>query len=603
MPSKKLSFDELDDAQQAIVNTLNGPVVIYAGAGSGKTRALTHRIANGVSNNVYDPEKVLALSFTTRAADEMALRLSAMGIRNIATRTFHSAALRQLKYFWPDAIGGQMPVIVENKFKVMNLALPETKNRNKEFISVIESAKTNRLDPDALTNLDHAHAYQKYIDYLDKNHLIDFEDVLMLLVAILEDRPDLLAEVHRAYEWFSVDEYQDVNPLQQSLLDLWLGENDNICVVGDVCQTIYSFAGAKNKYLQEFTDKFPEASVFKLNRNYRSSAEIVEFANNLLAQMPNQKSNVGQLFATRNQVETVSVTSYLSEHEEAQSIVDQISKMIENGTKLKDIAVLSRTNTQLEKVAIKLEEKNINYSIQTSEKYSLRTRLEEKVTLASIHATKGLEWENLFLIGVSDDLIPFVQADGPEEILEELRLFYVAVTRAKNKLSITWSKSRDFDGKERIISRFINHSKQINENVADTTNYLIKKVTKQTERDLIKCKMCKKPLVSGAEVILKRCKNCPGIIPPEYLEAAFEWRKEMAVQESIPEFLVFSDATLEAFTEYIYEAKIEEEFLLIPGVDVEKYNKYFDDLSTILAQVEPKQEKLVAVDKNSIVDK
>lgn len=603
MPSKKLSFDELDDAQQAIVNTLNGPVVIYAGAGSGKTRALTHRIANGVSNNVYDPEKVLALSFTTRAADEMALRLSAMGIRNIATRTFHSAALRQLKYFWPDAIGGQMPVIVENKFKVMNLALPETKNRNKEFISVIESAKTNRLDPDALTNLDHAHAYQKYIDYLDKNHLIDFEDVLMLLVAILEDRPDLLAEVHRAYEWFSVDEYQDVNPLQQSLLDLWLGENDNICVVGDVCQTIYSFAGAKNKYLQEFTDKFPEASVFKLNRNYRSSAEIVEFANNLLAQMPNQKSNVGQLFATRNQVETVSVTSYLSEHEEAQSIVDQISKMIENGTKLKDIAVLSRTNTQLEKVAIKLEEKNINYSIQTSEKYSLRTRLEEKVTLASIHATKGLEWENLFLIGVSDDLIPFVQADGPEEILEELRLFYVAVTRAKNKLSITWSKSRDFDGKERIISRFINHSKQINENVADTTNYLIKKVTKQTERDLIKCKLCKKPLVSGAEVILKRCKNCPGIIPPEYLEAAFEWRKEIAVQESIPEFLVFSDATLEAFTEYIYEAKIEEEFLLIPGVDVEKYNKYFDDLSTILAQVEPKQEKLVAVDKNSIVDK
>ena len=123
MPSKKLSFEELDDAQQAIVNTLNGPVVIYAGAGSGKTRALTHRIANGVVNNIYDPEKVLALSFTTRAADEMALRLSAMGIRNVATRTFHSAALRQLKYFWPDAVGGQMPVIVENKFKVINLAL------------------------------------------------------------------------------------------------------------------------------------------------------------------------------------------------------------------------------------------------------------------------------------------------------------------------------------------------------------------------------------------------------------------------------------------------------------------------------------------------
>ncbi|NBO79467.1 MAG: ATP-dependent helicase, partial [Actinobacteria bacterium] len=336
MPSKKLSFEELDDAQQAIVNTLNGPVVIYAGAGSGKTRALTHRIANGVVNNIYDPEKVLALSFTTRAADEMALRLSAMGIRNVATRTFHSAALRQLKYFWPDAVGGQMPVIVENKFKVINLAIPESKNRSKEFISVIENAKTNRLNPEDLNNPDYAHAYQKYIEYLDKNNLIDFEDVLMLLVAILEDRPDLLAEVHRAYEWFSVDEYQDVNPLQQALLDLWLGENDNICVVGDVCQTIYSFAGAKNKYLQEFTNKFPEASVFRLNRNYRSSSEIVEFANNLLVQMPSQNSNVGQLFATRNSGEKVTVSSYLSENEEAQFIVEEIIKLIENNVNLKE---------------------------------------------------------------------------------------------------------------------------------------------------------------------------------------------------------------------------------------------------------------------------
>ena len=339
MPSKNLTFDELDDAQKAIVNTLNGPVVIYAGAGSGKTRALTHRIANGVLNNVYDPEKVLALSFTTRAADEMALRLSAMGIRNVATRTFHSAALRQLKYFWPDAIGGQMPVIIENKYKVLSQALPEFKNRSKEFISVIENAKTNRLDPDALTNLDHANAYQSYIDYLDKNNLIDFEDVLMLLVAILEDRPDLLNEVHRAYEWFSVDEYQDVNPLQQNLLELWLGDNDNICVVGDVCQTIYSFAGAKSKYLQEFTNKFPEASVFKLNRNYRSSNEIVDFANNLLAQMPNQKSTVGQLFATRNESEKVHINSFLNENEEAQSIVEEIAKLIDAGVKLKDIAV------------------------------------------------------------------------------------------------------------------------------------------------------------------------------------------------------------------------------------------------------------------------
>jgi ATP-dependent exoDNAse (exonuclease V) beta subunit len=309
------------------------------------------------------------------------------------------------------------------------------------------------------------------------------------------------------------------------------------------------------------------------------------------------------LFATRDQVEKVKVTSFPSENEEAQSIVDEISKLIDDGIKLKDIAVLSRTNIQLEKVAIKLEEKNINYSIQTSEKYSLRTRLEEKITLASIHATKGLEWNNLFLMGVSDDLIPFIQADSQEEILEELRLFYVAVTRAKDKLFISWPKIRDSDGKERIISRFMTNFQRNEKNVSDNTNYSIKKIIEPAKRDLIKCKICKKPLVTGSEVILKRCKNCPGILPEEYLEAAFNWRKDMSIQESVPEFLVFSNATLEAFTECIYEAKVDEEFLSIPGVDLEKFNKYFDELSTILAQVEPRKEKLVVVDKNSSVDK
>lgn len=602
MPSNNLSFEELDDAQQAIVNTLNGPVVIYAGAGSGKTRALTHRIANGVINNIYDPEKILALSFTTRAADEMALRLNSMGIRNVATRTFHSAALRQLKYFWPDAIGGQMPVIVENKYKVLNLAVPELKNRNREIVSIIENAKTNRLDPDALTNQDYVHAYQKYIDYLDKNNLIDFEDVLMLLVAIFEDQPDLLAEVHRAYEWFSVDEYQDVNPLQQDLLDLWLGENDNICVVGDICQTIYSFAGAKNEYLQNFTLKFPQASVFKLNRNYRSSKEIVEFANNLLAQMPINRTNIDQLFAIRESNERVQITEHQNDDVEAQSVVDEIIKLVQKGAKLKEIAVLSRTNSQLEKIATKLEENNINYLIQTSEKYSLRTRLEEKITLASIHATKGLEWDNLFIIGASDDFIPFAQADSEDEIVEELRLLYVAVTRAKNRLFISWAKNKNIDEKNRIISRFLTNKKQKDMNVIDMTNYSISQLPKVFQKDLLKCKKCDKPLVSGSEVILQRCKKCPSTIPNDYLESAIDWRKDISIQEALPEFLVLSNAALEAFVEGIFEAKTEEYFLAIPGVDQDKFNKYFDTLSTILAQVEPTQEKLVAVDNSNPVD-
>ena len=589
-------LQDLDDAQKAVVETLEGPVVIYAGAGSGKTRALTYRIANGVLNKLFDPTKVLALSFTTRAADEMALRLASLGIRNVATRTFHSAALRQLKYFWPIAIGGTMPIIIENKYKVFDAALKNKKLKIREVISEIEFAKTNRMDPESLSNLDFADAYQDYINFTDKNNLIDFEDVLMLLVAIFEDRPDLLSEVQQTFEFFSVDEYQDVNPLQQNLLDLWLGANENICVVGDIAQTIYSFAGAKAKYLEEFPHKYPNAAIFRLNRNYRSSFEIVDFANSLLAQMPSSKSSVGSLFPTRAKNEVVKIKSLSNDFEEAKMITQEIRQLLENGVEPKNIAVLSRVNAQLELLASQLESENIEFYMQTNERYSLKSRLEPKITLASIHATKGLEWDHVFVLGVSDGYLPFIQAETQDEINEELRLLYVATTRAKENLYLSWAKSRDSDSGERIISRFLNQKNKLNV-ATDETVYT--KISRKNEitKDLMRCKNCEKPLVSGSEVILQRCKNCPSKLPSEYLLAAKKWRAEQAIIENLPEFLIFSDASLEAFVEAIFEVKSESEFLKIVGVDEFKFGKYFDELSTVLAQVEPEIEQLHPVDK------
>ena len=589
-------LQDLDDAQKAVVETLEGPVVIYAGAGSGKTRALTYRIANGVLNKLFDPTKVLALSFTTRAADEMALRLASLGIRNVATRTFHSAALRQLKYFWPIAIGGTMPIIIENKYKVLDTALKNKKLKIREVISEIEFAKTNRMDPESLSNLDFADAYQDYINFTDKNNLIDFEDVLMLLVAIFEDRPDLLSEVQQTFEFFSVDEYQDVNPLQQNLLDLWLGANENICVVGDIAQTIYSFAGAKAKYLEEFPHKYPNAAIFRLNRNYRSSFEIVDFANSLLAQMPSSKSSVGSLFPTRAKNEVVKIKSLSNDFEEAKMITQEISQLLENGVEPKNIAVLSRVNAQLELLASQLESENIEFYMQTNERYSLKSRLEPKITLASIHATKGLEWDHVFVLGVSDGYLPFIQAETQDEINEELRLLYVATTRAKENLYLSWAKSRDSDSGERIISRFLNQKNKLNV-ATDETVYTTISRKNEITKDLMRCKNCEKPLVSGSEVILQRCKNCPSKLPSEYLLAAKKWRAEQAIIENLPEFLIFSDASLEAFVEAIFEVKSESEFLKIVGVDEVKFGKYFDELSTVLAQVEPEIEQLHPVDK------
>ena len=599
MPGQRQTLDSLDTAQRAVVEALEGPVVIYAGAGSGKTRAITHRIAHGCNQKIYEPQKVLAVTFTTRAADEMSLRLSALGVRNVATRTFHSAALRQLKYFWPKAIGGETPKVIENKFKVLSAALEKTslgnsKSSIREYLSVIESAKTNRLDPDSLADPDQATAYQAYLDFTNKNNIIDFEDVLLLLVAVLEDSEDFADEVHQNYQWLTVDEYQDVNPLQQRLLELWLGENRNICVVGDSAQTIYSFAGASSKPLEDFTKKYEDASVFRLNRNYRSKPEIIDYANKLLAQMPSSSASVGSLMSTKEGGEKVAVLPFVNDSAEADWIAQSIVDLLQGGQKETDIVVLARINSQLELVAAALEERGVDFWLQTGERYSIKNRLEPRITLATIHATKGLEWENVFIMGASDGLLPYVQADSDAEIAEELRLFYVAITRAKEKLFITWARSRDTGGKDRIKSRFLTKiDTETLTKANDETEFAPSKQRHNYKKELMRCTICDKALVSATEIILQRCKICPSPTPQEYLTAGLEWRSNQAVVDDIPEFLVLSNAALEAFVDALYAAKSEEACILIPGVGVDKCAKYFEELATVLAGVKPAEPKLI----------
>lgn len=599
MPGQRQNLDSLDQAQRAAVEALEGPVVIYAGAGSGKTRAITHRIAHGCNLKIYDPQKVLAVTFTTRAADEMSLRLAALGVKNIATRTFHSAALRQLKYFWPKAIGGEIPNVIENKFKVLTSALEKTnlgnsKSSIREYISIIEQAKTNRLDTDSILNADHATAYQAYLDYTDKNNLIDFEDVLLLLVAILEDSEDLADEVHQNYQWFTVDEYQDVNPLQQRLLELWLGENRNICVVGDAAQTIYTFAGASSKPLENFTKKYEDALVFRLNKNYRSNPEIISYANKLLSQMPTTQAGVGSLMPTKESGPKVEILPFVNDLAEADWIAQSIVDLLQKGEKETEIVVLARINFQLELIAAALEERGVDYWLQTGERYSLKNRLEPRITLATIHATKGLEWKTVFIMGVTDGLLPYVQADLPEEIAEELRLFYVAVTRARDRLFITWSRSRDSGSKERVKSRFLTKiDSEITGDSTDETLFAPSKQRQNYKKELMRCNFCDKALVSGTEVILQRCSSCLSTTPTEYLESAKQWRADQALMQAVPEFLVLSDASLEAFVDALYQAKNEEECMKIVGVGAEKCAKYFQELTTVLAAVDPQNPKLI----------
>jgi DNA helicase-2/ATP-dependent DNA helicase PcrA len=256
--------------------------------------------------------------------------------------------------------------------------------------------------------------------------------------------------------------------------------------------------------------------------------------------------------------------------------------------------VLARINSQLELVAAALEDRGVDYWLQTGERYSLKNRLEPRITLATIHATKGLEWNNVFIMGASDGFLPYVQADSDEEIAEELRLFYVAVTRAKEKLFITWSRSRDSGGRDRIKSRFLTKlDLESTTKANDETEFAPSKERQNYKKELMRCSICDKALVSGTELILQRCKSCPSTTPIEYLNSALIWRSEQAIAEGIPEFLVLSDASLEAFVDALYAAKSEEDCILIPGVGVEKCAKYFEDISTVLAAVKPEDLKLI----------
>src|SRR5690625_5853623 len=261
---------------------------------------MTHRIAYGVATGVYNPYNVLAVTFTARAAAEMRSRLRDLGAHGVQARTFHAAARSQLQYFWQDAVGGDMPRVVEHKTTVImeagqRLRMTTDKATIRDLAGEIEWAKVNMLTPQtyqqravnrtmpagwdliAVTRL-----FQAYEDLKSDRGLIDFEDVLLIMVGILESEPRIAAAVRKQYRVFLVDEFQDVSPLQYRLLKGWLGDRDDLCVVGDTSQTIYSFTGATADFILDFGQEFPGATQIKLIRDYRSTPQIVDLANRLL---------------------------------------------------------------------------------------------------------------------------------------------------------------------------------------------------------------------------------------------------------------------------------------------------------------------------------
>jgi DNA helicase II / ATP-dependent DNA helicase PcrA len=709
----------LDPEQRQVAASPKGPMCVMAGAGTGKTRAITHRIAYGVLSGAYQPQRVLAVTFTARAAGEMRTRLRGLGVMGVQARTFHAAALRQLHYFWPQAIGGASPEVLPHKASVVaeagsRLRLQLDRVAVRDLAAEVEWAKVSMLtpetyaaaagragrDPAGLDATAMARVLQTYEEVKAERGVIDFEDVLLLTVGILAERDDIARAVRSQYRHFVVDEYQDVNALQQRLLDLWVGERDDVCVVGDAAQTIYSFTGATPRHLLEFPRRYPGAQVVQLVRNYRSTPQIVALANVLVRVGHVQggtppgvpRAEVLQLRAQGPDGPPPSLTSYADDPAEATGVATAVRELVTGGTPASQVAVLFRTNAQSEAYESALADAGVAYLVRGGERFfarrevreaillmrgaaraddggkplgelvrdviagagwtqrpptsggAMRDRWEslqalagladdvvaaepqarladvvrelderaaarhaptvEGVTLASLHAAKGLEWDSVFMVGCSDGLIPISMAEGPEAIQEERRLLYVGLTRARRELRLSWSGARHTGGRaSRRPSRFLDEAAGILGDGARSSARVTgvgqggsggsggkqgkagkagkpQKAARQT-----RCRGCGKDLVSGAARKVGRCQDCP----PTYDEATFEalcgWRRAVAGEAKVPVFVVFTDATLTAIAEM--RPANPGQLARISGVGARKLERYGVDVLAILTGTHP----------------
>jgi DNA helicase-2/ATP-dependent DNA helicase PcrA len=552
----------LDPEQRQVALAARGPVCVLAGAGTGKTRAITYRIAYAALSGTMDPAHVLALTFTVRAAGELRGRLRQLGVGQVRASTFHAAALRQLNHFWPRVIGGRPPQLIDSKAALVREAakrarvrLDGTPGALADTAAEIEWAKVIQVRPDgypaaaaaagrsAVAGTDNlAAVFAAYEELRRERHLIDFESVLELTAAILIDSRAAAGQVHDIFRHFVVDEYQDVNPLQKLLLEAWLGDRDDLCVVGDPNQVIYSFTGATSTYLTGFTAEFPAATVVRLVRDYRSTPQVVAVANQLV-------KSASPLAAQRPPGPRPLLIEYPDDAAEAAGLAHRVRTLMTAGVPAREIAILVRVNADTERFELALAEAGLPYVIRGAERFydrpvvrqalvllrgaargevagdssdplpdsvrhvltgigltprppsalrgaaSVRENWEslaaiaqladdmhaagpeatladfsaeltmradlgqapavDGVTLASMHAAKGLEWDAVLLPGLVEGLMPIVHARTAEALEEERRLLYVAVTRAREHLCLSWSSARAPGGRGgRQRSRF-----------------------------------------------------------------------------------------------------------------------------------------------------
>jgi DNA helicase-2/ATP-dependent DNA helicase PcrA len=399
----------LDPEQRKAVTAPAGPVCILAGAGTGKTRAITHRIAYRTLAGEISPRHVLAVTFTARAAAEMRARLTALGSGGVQARTFHAAALRQVRYFAPRLLEGRvMPELLESKARLVGLAAARAGVRTdrtvaRDIAGEIEWAKSSLVEPGEypvaaakslreppLEPAKLAEVFAAYESLKRRQGVIDFEDMLRAAVWGIEEHSDVAEQIRSQYRHFVVDEYQDVNPLQQRLLEAWLGGRDDLTVVGDASQTIYSFTGATSAYLIDFPRQRREAVVVRLVRDYRSTPQVVGLANAVIRQARGSEAKLRlELVGQRPPGAEPELKIFPDEAGEAAAVAKRCRELIGSGTPASEIAVLFRTNAQSESYEKALAEAEVPYLVRGAERFFERAEVRQAM-IALRSATRSI---------------------------------------------------------------------------------------------------------------------------------------------------------------------------------------------------------------------
>ncbi|MGO9385682.1 MAG: ATP-dependent DNA helicase UvrD2 [Mycobacterium sp.] len=691
----------LDDEQCEAVLAPRGPVCVLAGAGTGKTRTITHRIAQLVASGHVAAGQVLAVTFTQRAAGEMRARLRTLdaathngsGVGAVQALTFHAAAHRQLRYFWPRVVGDTGWQLLDSKFAIVARAANRCRMNTstddvRDLAGEIEWAKASLIGPEEYASavaaagrdipLDAAQIAAVYSAYEalkvrdESVSLLDFDDLLLHTAAAIENDAAVAEEFRDRYRCFVVDEYQDVTPLQQRVLSAWLGDRDDLTVVGDANQTIYSFTGATPGFLLEFSRRFAEATVVRLERDYRSTPQVVSLANQVIAAARGRVAGSKlQLSGQRAPGPAPSFHEHPDETAEAAAVAASITRLIESGTPPSEIAVLYRVNAQSEVYEEALTEAGITYQIRGGEGFfhrqeikqallalqraagrggggaaegplpdvvrtvleplgltaeqptgmrarerwealaalaelvddevaqrpqlelpellaELRMRADARhppvvrgVTLASLHTAKGLEWDAVFLVGLADGTLPISHALAhgaeSEPVEEERRLLYVGITRARVHLALSWALARSPGGRQsRKPSRFLNGiAPQTRADPAPSRS-------RRNRGAASRCRICNNNLTTPAAIMLRRCETCAADIDEELLLRLKAWRLDVAKEQKVPAYVVFTDNTLIAIAELLPDD--ETALIAIPGIGARKLEQYGPDVLELVRQ-------------------